>query len=138
MLLKTCYGLTDGPYAWYQHLCRRLREFGYRTSRADPCVFFLHTQDPATGNSWLEGIIGLATDDMLHGGGAQHWRHIEQIATEYKLGKNQKGSGRFTGRISARRPTAFQIDQASTLRRSREDSHSPEEKATKVLKMPAR
>ena len=113
MLLKTCYGLTDGPYAWYQHLCRRLREFGYRTSRSDPCVFFLHTQDPDTGNPWLEGIIGLATDDMLHGGGAQHWSNIQQIATEYKLGKNQKGSGRFTGKdIRKEADGSLQIDQA--------------------------
>ena len=41
-LLKTCYGLTDGPLAWYRHLVRRLRELGYRPSHADPCVFFLH------------------------------------------------------------------------------------------------
>ena len=42
-LLKTCYGLTDGSYAWYQHLhlLRRLTtDFGYRASLADPCVFY--------------------------------------------------------------------------------------------------
>ena len=46
----------------------------------------------------LEGIIGLATDDMLHGGTDDHWNVIEQIAKEYKLGKNQRGAGRFTGK----------------------------------------
>ncbi|CAE7497148.1 RE1 [Symbiodinium sp. CCMP2592] len=90
-LLKTCYGLTDGPYAWYQHFCRRLCEMGYQTSRSDPCVFFLHGPTDKEGGRKLEGVIGLATNDMLHGGDQRHWDNIEKIATEYKLGKNQKG-----------------------------------------------
>ena len=92
-LLKTCYGLTDGPYAWYQHLLRRLtQDYGYRASLADPCVFYKYQTDQ------LEGIIGLATDDMIHGGSEAHWKVIETIAKEYKLGKNQTGAGRFTGK----------------------------------------
>ena len=35
---------------------------------------------------------------MLHGGTDDHWNAIEQIAKEYKLGKNQRGAGRFTGK----------------------------------------
>ena len=35
---------------------------------------------------------------MIHGGSEEHWRIIETIAKEYKLGKNQTGSGRFTGK----------------------------------------
>ena len=35
---------------------------------------------------------------MIHGGDDDHWAIIEKIATEYKLGKNQKGQGRFTGK----------------------------------------
>ncbi|CAE7894304.1 GIP, partial [Symbiodinium necroappetens] len=111
MLLKTCYGLTDGPYAWYQHLCRRLREMGYQTSKSDPCVFFLHEKEDS-GRRNLEGIIGLATDDMLHGGTQKHWDNIQKIAEEYKLGKNQKGKGRFTGKDIALQPDgSILIDQ---------------------------
>ena len=97
-LLKTCYGLTDGPYAWYQHLVRRLVEdYGYRRSRADPCVFYLHI-NKKDGKKELRGIIGVATDDLLHGGAAEHWKHIETISKEYNLGKNNLDAGRFTGK----------------------------------------
>ena len=95
-LLKTCYGLTDGPLAWYKHLAKKLKTMGYETSKADPCVFFL--RGPKSEGSRLEGIIGVATDDLLHGGNERHWKNIEMIAREYKLGKNQQGKGRFAGK----------------------------------------
>ncbi|CAE7252114.1 RE1 [Symbiodinium sp. CCMP2592] len=107
-LLKTCYGLTDGPLAWYRHLAKRLKKPGYETSKADPCVFFLRGSE-ATGSK-LEGIIGVATDDLLHGGNERHWKNIETIAKEYKLGKNQKGFGRFTGK-----DIAYQSDGSITM-----------------------
>ena len=111
-LLKTCYGLTDGPYAWYQHLLRRLTtDFGYRASLADPCVFYKHEDDK------LEGIIGLATDDMIHGGSDQHWEIIDLIATEYKLGKNQTGSGRFKWQGCSSRRGWLDHHQSELLRR---------------------
>ena len=91
-LLKTCYGLTE---AWHRHLARRLQtDFGYTSSKADPCVLLLHTKDDAQ-EPVLQGILGVATDDLLHGGGPAHWANIERIAKEYLLGKNQQGAGRF-------------------------------------------
>ena len=93
-LKKTCYGLTDAPLAWYKHLARR---FQYRPSMADPCVFLKHG-NAEDGGIVLKGIISIATDDLLHGGDADHWEAIGKIAAEYKLGKNQKSSGRFTGK----------------------------------------
>ena len=68
-LRKTCYGLTDGPYAWYIHISGVLKKLGYQVSKADPCVFYLHDHQ-----QHLQGIIALATDDMVHGGGDQHWK----------------------------------------------------------------
>eukprot|EP00438_Fugacium_kawagutii_P017712 Skav207315 [mRNA] locus=scaffold2296:325139:333057:+ [translate_table: standard] len=92
-LNKTCYGLTDGPYAWYQHVSRVLEELGYTKSRADPCVYYLlDNQDN------LEGIIGLATDDMIHGGGKRHWRNMNWLRSNYQMGKFTTGSGTFTGK----------------------------------------
>ena len=33
-ILKTCYGLTDGPFAWYEHITLILtQELGYHQSR---------------------------------------------------------------------------------------------------------
>ena len=103
-LLKTCYGLTDGPLAWYRHLARRLQsEFGYKASKADPCVFLLH-DNAANQEPVLQGIVGVATDDLLHGGSPAHWANIERIAKEYLLDKNQQGAGRFCGKDIALQP----------------------------------
>ena len=96
-LLKHCYGLTDGPFKWYEHLSQYLLSQGYVQSRLDPCLFFLFGGDHSTGQT-LCGILGVATDDVFHGGNEQHWKIIEQISKDYKLGKNQRGSGRFTGK----------------------------------------
>ena len=112
-LLKTCYGLTDGPLAWYQHLARRLqRDFGCQPSKADPCVFLLHDRtDPEAPK--LQGIVGVATDDLLHGGDDRHWTNVAQIAKEYKLGKNQVGAGRFTGKdIKKESDGSISVNQA--------------------------
>eukprot|EP00435_Cladocopium_sp_Y103_P007762 s2900_g2.t1 len=93
-LKKTCYGLTDGPYAWYCHISRVLLELGYEKSKADPCLFFL--RDTSSGE--IEGIIGLATDDMIHGGGDRHWKNMEWLRQSYQMGKFTTGSGKFTGK----------------------------------------
>eukprot|EP00435_Cladocopium_sp_Y103_P011110 s283_g2.t2 len=96
-LLKTCYGLTDGPFAWFSHIKRFLiEELGYTQSIADPCVFMLHT---GTGTQRrLHGIIGLATDDMIHGGDDLHQHKMSMIQKRYKLGKFQFDFGKFTGK----------------------------------------
>lgn len=99
-LLKHCYGLTDAPHKWYEHICRYLKSHGYQQSRLDSCVFFLFDKeaDSATGSGKLKGILGIATDDVFHGGDADHWKIIEQISRDYKLGKNQTHAGRFSGK----------------------------------------
>ena len=91
---KTCYGLTDGPLAWYRHLRKLLvDQLHYKQSLADPCIFMRHSP---TGT--LSGIVAVATDDLLHGGDAEHLRRMEQIKAKYKLGKYQFTTGRFTGK----------------------------------------
>ena len=94
-LRKTCYGLTDGPYAWYRHLCGVLESRGYVKSRADPCLFLLFSSQ----GEHLEGIISLATDDMIHGGTDNHWKHMEWLRSQYRMGKYTQGSGKFTGKM---------------------------------------
>lgn len=98
-LLKTCYGLLDGPYAWYQHLKKVLLKLGYEISAADPCLFYLFDD-----RRELQGIISVATDDLLHGGGEQHWSNMNWINEHYKLGKFTSGNGRFVGKEIVCRP----------------------------------
>ena len=96
-LLKCCYGLTDGPYAWFVHIRRYIVEsLGYEQSRADPCVFFLFAGQGQERH--LCGVIGLATDDMIHGGNQYHQAKMKQIQEKYKLGKFQFGQGKFCGK----------------------------------------
>ena len=97
-LVKTCYGLLDGPMAWFRHLQRVMtEELGYVQSVADPCLYFLHGK---TGHGWdrLEGIVSIATDDMLHGGNGRHQEKMNQLNEKYKLGKFVYGEGRFAGK----------------------------------------
>ena len=61
-------------------------------------MFLLQEKNEDGEDQNLKGIIGVATDDLLHGGDADHWNNIEQIAKDYKLGKNQTMAGRFTGK----------------------------------------
>ena len=96
-LEKVCYGLVDGPYAWYQHLRKFItKDLGYQQSLADPCIYYRCRRE--NGNNQMSGIIAVATDDLLHGGDDEHLRNMEKIKEKYKLGKFQFENGRFTGK----------------------------------------
>ena len=57
-LLKTCYGLTDGPYQWFKHIVRYLcNNLQYRQSVVDPCLFFLDSIPHEHVQSYIEGVI---------------------------------------------------------------------------------
>ena len=112
-LLKTCYGLTDGPYQWFKHIVRFLcDELQYRQSVVDPCLFFLDSPLDENGQSHIEGILALATDDLFHGGSTRHLSKMEIIRSRYKLGKFTWQSGRFVGKdIHQREDGSIQLDQ---------------------------
>lgn len=101
-LHKTCYGLTDGPYAWYSHITKVIKDLGYEASRADPCLFYPFTNDH--GERKLSGIIAMATDDLLHGGEEEHMKRMEKLKEKYKMGKFQFGNGRFCGKNYTNHP----------------------------------
>ena len=111
-LEKVCYGLTDGPLAWYRHLRRYLVEdLKYLQSLADPCVFY-SLRDCGEGQRRLGGVIAVATDDLLHGGDEVHLQQMEKIRQRYKLGKYQFDQGRFTGKNFTRQADgSVTIDQ---------------------------
>ena len=111
-LLKTCYGLLDGPIAWFRHLKRvLLQELGYVQSLADPCIYFLHDEGKG-GWDRLVGIVSVATDDLLHGGNEVHQEKMKILNSKYKLGKFQYGAGRFTGKQFTPQPDgSIVVDQ---------------------------
>ena len=78
----------------------------------------------------------MATDDLIHGGSEQHWANIAKIAQEYKLGKNQVGHGRFTGKdIKKEEDGSIVVNQAFYVKekvfqieesdRGTQDAHRP-------------
>ena len=109
-LLKTCYGLTDGPYQWFKHIVRFLcDELQYRQSIVDPCMFYLDRED---GSGIVEGVIALATDDLFHGGTERHIQKMEQLRTKYKLGKYTWKTGRFVGKeVTLHEDGSITLDQ---------------------------
>eukprot|EP00435_Cladocopium_sp_Y103_P056623 s299_g19.t1 len=112
-LLKTCYGLTDGPYQWFKHIVKFLcDDLHYRQSVVDPCLFFLDSIPDKDGKSHVEGVIALATDDLFHAGSERHAAKMEEIRSRYKLGKFTWGSGRFVGKeISQQSDGSILLDQ---------------------------
>ena len=70
-----------------------VEKLGYVQSKGVSCVFFLFDKDHN-----LIGNLGLATDDILHGGGKEHQQKMEWLRSTYKLGKFQFVSGRFAGK----------------------------------------
>eukprot|EP00435_Cladocopium_sp_Y103_P035529 s1685_g9.t1 len=94
---KTVYGLVDAPFRWNQHLDSTFRSMGYVPSILDPCCYLLHSKD-ANNCTNLDGIIMVATDDLVSGGNARHHTLMEQLRSQYKFGKWEYDSGRFCGK----------------------------------------
>lgn len=70
----------------------------YRQSIVDPCLFFLNSIPDRHGQSHVEGVLALATDDLFHGGSERHIQKMNEIRNKYKLGKFTWHSGRFVGK----------------------------------------
>ena len=101
----------------------KLEALGYEISHADPCVFYLfQEQEPLEIDDnklnknletrTLSGIIGVATDDLLHGGGDRHWEKMRWLQQNYKMGKFSSGNRRFIGKeIEVNEDYSFKIHQ---------------------------
>ncbi len=93
---KTVYGLTDAPFAWNRHLDQELRSLGYVPHVLDPCFYTLFQHKE--GQKCLEGIIMVATDDLIDAGGPIHQQQMMKLKTRYKFGKWEYDKGRFCGK----------------------------------------
>jgi hypothetical protein len=94
---KTVYGLVDAPFRWNQHLDKTFKSMGYIPSILDPCCYLLHSKDDKEQFT-LDGIIMVATDDLVSGGNLRHQQLMEQLRTKYKFGKWEYDAGRFCGK----------------------------------------
>ena len=109
---KTVYGLVDAPFRWNQHLDRELQNLGYRPSLLDPCLYLLHTECSDSGTMQLDGVIMLATDDLINGGNEKHQSLMHALHSKYKFGKWEYDSGRFCGKdITQNKDFSISISQ---------------------------
>eukprot|EP00435_Cladocopium_sp_Y103_P070350 s367_g35.t1 len=93
-ICKTVYGLVDAPYRWNQHMDQLFKSMGYKPSLLDACCYMLHSEDHTT----LEGIIMVATDDLISGGNSRHQALMNEMKQKYKFGKWEHDVGRFCGK----------------------------------------
>ena len=60
----------------------------------------------------LQGVIMLATDDLISGGTQEHWNRMNQLKGKYRFGKWDFDKGRFCGKdISRQKDGVIKISQ---------------------------
>lgn len=126
---KTVYGLVHAPFRWNQHLDASLRKLGYKPSILDPCCYMLHSPANVGDNvkTQLEGIIMVATDDLVSGGNQRHQSLMNQLKSQYKFGKWEYDRGRFCGKdlMQQKDFSIFVTQEYYTEQKCREKIHIP-------------
>ena len=93
-LLKTVYGLVDGPIMWYKHSRKSMLEFGLTPSLIDPTVYFLRG---AKGEPHRL-VVATQVDDFLYAGRKEDMKRFEEfIQSKYTIGHVSSGSFTFNG-----------------------------------------
>ena len=75
-LKKSLYGLKQAGRRWYDTLTRALIDLGFRTSQADPGVFYAHVEDHVL-------ILAIHVDDCIFTGDSA------KLIAEYKIKLNE-------------------------------------------------
>ncbi len=96
-LLKTIYGLVDGPLEFFKSLETALRENNFYQLELEPCVFVYFQAGTVTG------VLGAEVDDLIGGGTPQFEKAVlKHIEDRFQFRKKepacQDGGARFCGR----------------------------------------
>ena len=105
-LLKTAYGLVDGPIVWYLHSRKVLLRYGLTASKLDPTLYFME-------NGSL--IIATQMDDFIYAGTENEIENFElYLKKHYKVGSIKAYNFSFSGVcISQRKDYTVLISQPS-------------------------
>ena len=87
-LKKAIYGLVGAPLQWYKIVRAWLQDHGFRRSDVDHSIFYLKGKDGS-----IQGILGLATDDLLWGGASWMHKVMGTFATDFRIGTWDNGFG---------------------------------------------
>ena len=61
-LMKSFYGLTSAPRAWWLDITQKLSQLGWKPMSTDQCLWCRYSDDGE-----LKGVIGIHVDDFLIG-----------------------------------------------------------------------
>ncbi|TPX75689.1 DNA-directed DNA polymerase [Chytriomyces confervae] len=104
LLNKAIYGLKQAGRVWFYRLTSYLKAKGYQQSRADPCVFFQHSDSDSV-------ILSIYVDDLaMFGTPAALDRTVATLRAEFKL-RDLGELSHFVGMQIARTPSGFFIHQ---------------------------
>ena len=108
-LTKALYGWKDASRQWFFKVREKLTKLGCQQSKLDPELFYKYNQ-----NRKISGIIGLHVDDFFHAGDQTfNSSVIQEINTEFKVGKNEKQNFVYTGFVFNQDQDGIRVDQNS-------------------------
>ena len=88
------YGLNDSPKRWFPEVPTFLRNFGWKSSALDECVFMIHDPDSKA----LAGTLCLHVGDLLLGGlGAAHRQTVNALRSRFPFRQWKRNQGEFCG-----------------------------------------
>ena len=99
-LMKTVYGLADGPKAWRTSFLQEAAKVGFKPSAYEPCVWILQKEGR------YRGCLGVAVDDVAGGGDDEWQRAVAELRRRFpfKWETNLEGKGKFCGRYVQQLP----------------------------------
>ena len=92
-LLKTVYGLGDGPIAWHQSFVAAMTKLGFTQSSFDASVFIKRNS-----KNELIGVLGLTVDDVITGGTEEFQGVLKELRGVFPFGAWKVGSGVYCGK----------------------------------------
>ena len=115
-LRKSCYGLVQAPYEWYETVKTHFHELGYRQCFSDPCCWVLKQEGE------VRSIISGHVDDFVFIGNPQdeYWQRAKKSIQEaFRWGEFEEDKFTQCGVQISRQP-----DGGYTLNQERYMSHS--------------
>ena len=104
-LMKSFYGLTSAPRAWWLGITQKLSQLGWKPMSIDQCLWCRYSDDGE-----LKGVIEIHVDDFLiglaHGILGEKW--ISEIKFLYRWGSWKVSESEFA-RILVRQFRDFSI-----------------------------
>ena len=92
-VLKSVYGLSDAPRAWWTNFSNTLKSLGMCQSEFDPCIFYWYYEGR------LSGCVALHVDDTIIGGTSEfHEQVLFRLKNRYPFKHWKTGGGMFLGR----------------------------------------